>query len=300
MTAAMAAQRDRTSEFQNLVVKRCKGRGEDSVDELSVRVRSSQILRPARGVKSEFAKAVEGVGSLISALRRVLTESRAGELNAQLEAQITECIHRCKLSIDAVQSLCASGAGVDTNLGRKISPMEQAHRQGCVLILAERLKACMATFEAMQRVRDARIEQAELAKRRRTPALKISPSKEHSSPRNTGGTPSSPRSAQQLSFHSENYALQQDLSNLTDQAQRAERTVREIASLNQAFSAALFHQAEQIETLYNQAVEASNHMDMGNVQLRKTVQTNSKSSKWVFAMLVVFSLMLLFFDWWWS
>ena len=144
------------------------------------------------------------------------------------------------------------------------------------------------------------IEQAELAKRRRTPALKISPSKEHSSPRNTGGTPSSPRSAQQLSFHSENYALQQDLSNLTDQAQRAERTVREIASLNQAFSAALFHQAEQIETLYNQAVEASNHMDMGNVQLRKTVQTNSKSSKWVFAMLVVFSLMLLFFDWWWS
>ena len=76
MTAAMAAQRDRTSEFQNLVVKRCKGRGEDSVDELSVRVRSSQILRPARGVKSEFAKAVEGVGSLISALRRVLTESR--------------------------------------------------------------------------------------------------------------------------------------------------------------------------------------------------------------------------------
>ncbi len=291
MTVEMDIQRDRTAEFRSLLVKR-------SVDELGVR--AAQILRPARGAKGEFVKAVEGVGSLIAALRKVLAESRAGELDTQLEAQITEFIHRCKQSIDAVQKLCASGASVGASQGRKISPMEQAHRQGCVLILAERLKGCMATFEAMQRVRAARIEQAELAKRRRTPALKISPSKDRSLPTNTQTSPSSPRSAQQQSFQSENYALQQDLSNLTDQAQHAERTVREIASLNQAFSAALFHQAEQIETLYNQAVEASNHMDMGNMQLRKTVKTNSKSSKWMFVILVVFSLMLLFFDWWYG
>ena len=293
-TTAMAIQRDRTAEFRSLLVKR-------SVDELGVR--SSQILRPARSALSEFAKAIEAVGSLISGLQRVQAETRPGELDTQLEAQITEYIHQCKLGIDAVQSLCASGAGVDTNQGRKISPMEQAHRQGCVLILAERLKGCMATFVAMQRARAARIEQAELAKRRRTPALNSSPPKDHSLPRNTPAapsSPSSPRSAQQQSFQSENYELQQDLSNLTDQAQHAERTVREIASLNQAFSAALFHQAEQIETLYDQAVEASNHMDMGNVQLRKTVKTNSKSSKWLFYILIVFSLMLLFFDWWWS
>lgn len=294
-------ERDRTLQFRNLVVQRCKDRAD--VDDLLVR--SSQILRPARGAKSDFIKALEGVSSLISALRSIIAESRAGELTSQLEAQITEYIHRCKSNIDAIQNLCVAEAGGNTGLNRKISPMEQAHRQGCVLILAERLKNCMATFEGIQRARAMRIEQAELAKRRRTPALKITPRKQDPLPisrksSRTSQAALSPQSAQQLSFQSENYALQQDLSNLTDQAQHAERTVREIASLNQAFSAALFHQAEQIETLYNQAVEVSNHMDMGNVQLRKTVKTNGKSSKWVFIFLVVLSMLLLFADWWFA
>ncbi len=36
-----------------------------------------------------------------------------------------------------------------------------------------------------------------------------------------------------------------------------ERTVREIATLNQLFSTAVLHQAEAIETIYNNAVDAS-------------------------------------------
>lgn len=76
--------------------------------------------------------------------------------------------------------------------------------------------------------------------------------------------------------------------------------MREIASLNQAFSSALFHQAEQIETLYNQAVEASQHMDLGNTQLQKTVNTNGTSRKCVFYLLVAFSMLLLFIDWYYS
>jgi syntaxin 18 len=305
-------ERDRTSEFRSL----CLSAKTDGLD-----VRSSQIMRPPRRPQSDFAKALEGVSSLISALRRILAESRAAELNADVEAQITEYVHRCKSNIDALQNLCVSGAQPQSKAQAQaqgnadtaaVSPMERAHRQGCVLILAERLKECMATFEGMQRARQARIEQAELAKRRRTPALRIASRKDSSgatvadpahasmSRSNSHAAPLSPRSAQQQSFQSENYALQQDLSNLTDQAQHAERTVREIASLNQAFSAALFHQAEQIETLYNQAVEASHNMDMGNVQLKKTVKANSQSRKWIFVILVVFSLMLLFFDWWYG
>lgn len=36
------------------------------------------------------------------------------------------------------------------------------------------------------------------------------------------------------------------------QVQQAERTVREIATLNQMFSTAIMHQSEQIEKLYSQ------------------------------------------------
>lgn len=38
---------------------------------------------------------------------------------------------------------------------------------------------------------------------------------------------------------------------------QVERTVREIATLNQMFSTAVLHQAEAIEAIYNNAVEAS-------------------------------------------
>ena len=287
-------ERDLTTRFQNLVVRLARNR--TGVDEHQLR--SSQILR-STGSKSEFGQAVDGVSKLISALRHILSEtSRAGDFNPETEMQLSEYIHQCKSNIDALQNLCEAG-----RKDKRISPMEQAHRQGCVLILAERLKECMAAFEALQRARAARVEQEELAKRRRTPSMNAMTSrKDHweKNPRRKSTLPPSPQGAQQLSFQSENYALQQDLSNLTDQAQHAEKTVREIASLNQAFSAALFHQAEQIETLYNQAVEASNHMDMGNVQLRKTVKTNGKSSKWVFIFLVVLSMLLLFADWWFA
>ena len=311
--ATPSQTRDKTQVFNNLVVRLSK---DSSLD-----VRSSQIMRPARGPKGEFSKALEGVSSLIAALRRILAESRAAKLDGDVETQITEYIHQCKSNIDALQNLCAAEERRNEIAGANINLMERAHRQGCVLILAERLKGCITTFEGMQRARQARIEQAELAKRRRTPALKITSRKESaglalslsssshtpaagSIPRtqsnDSHAAPLSPRSAQQQSFQSENYALQQDLTTLTDQAQHAERTVREIASLNQAFSAALFHQAEQIEMLYNQAVEASHNMDIGNVQLKKTVKANSQSRTWIFVILVVFSLMLLFFDWWYS
>ena len=44
------------------------------------------------------------------------------------------------------------------------------------------------------------------------------------------------------------------------QVEQAERTVREIAALNQMFSTAVLQQSEQIEQLYAQAVEATQHI----------------------------------------
>jgi syntaxin 18 len=87
---------------------------------------------------------------------------------------------------------------------------------------------------------------------------------------------------------------------LSDRVQHAEKSVREIASLNQAFSAAIFQQAEQIETLYNEAVQASENIQMGNVQLEKKVRVNKSSRKCLLFLLFVFSLALLFVDWFYS
>lgn len=187
---------DLTSTFQDVLVDVAKRtEGAEPRD-----VRSSQILRSGTH-KNEFGKAVDGVSRLIAVLRQALSET-TGDLTADLESQITDYVHRCKSGIDALQNLCLRTS--DTRM--TISPMEKAHRQGCVLILSERLKGCVGSFDALQRTRAARLEQAEIAKRRRTPAINTRISKkefrEPTAPTGQDGSMSPGADQQQQSFHS--------------------------------------------------------------------------------------------------
>jgi hypothetical protein len=51
--------------------------------------------------------------------------------------------------------------------------------------------------------------------------------------------------------------LQEELTSAAQQAQGIERTMREITTINQMISTAVMQQAEMIETLYNNAVDAT-------------------------------------------
>ena len=82
------------------------------------------------------------------------------------------------------------------------------------------------------------------------------------------------------------------------QVQHAERTVREIATLNQMFSTAVTHQSEQIEQLYAEAVQATQYIGRANVQLDKAIRVNSSARKYMIVFFLVASLGLLFLDWW--
>ncbi len=246
-------------------------------------------------------------------LRRVLADNEAGFYQpgavsdqevAEIEDEIGHYIRQCKNNIDKLQDLCSEETWTSSQA------MEHAHRQGCVLILAERLKHCIESFEGMQTARISRLETSSQSKIRRTPPARRIGSKSRSDGnpmsrlRNIalGSQQDMPAEMLQedVQLQSENFELQQDLSHLTDQVHRAEQSVREIASLNQAFSAAIFHQAEQIETLYNQAVQTSHHIEQGNVQLEKTVRVNTSSQKCMFFLLLAFSLFLLLLDWFYS
>lgn len=76
--------------------------------------------------------------------------------------------------------------------------------------------------------------------------------------------------------------------------------MREIATLNQMFSAAITQQGEQIAALYNEAVQATGHIERANVQLGKAVRTNRAARKYLLVFFLVASLGLLFLDWWHS
>jgi hypothetical protein len=58
--------------------------------------------------------------------------------------------------------------------------------------------------------------------------------------------------AQQAQVQAENAALVAELASLTTDVARTERTVREIATLNQMFSSQVMMQAHQIEQMYDQ------------------------------------------------
>lgn len=76
--------------------------------------------------------------------------------------------------------------------------------------------------------------------------------------------------------------------------------MRHISTLNQMISTAVMQQADMIEQLYSDALEATHHISRGNVELQKTITLNRSSRNWVLVLCVLAGLMLLFFDWFYS
>lgn len=94
--------------------------------------------------------------------------------------------------------------------------------------------------------------------------------------------------------------LQADLRAAGQQAQNIESSMRHITTLNQMISTAVMEQAEMIEQLYNNAVDATVNITRGNEELRKTIALNRSSRRWVLVLCVVAGLLLVFFDWFYS
>eukprot|EP00882_Tetradesmus_deserticola_P009092 GHRQ01009592.1.p2 GENE.GHRQ01009592.1~~GHRQ01009592.1.p2 ORF type:complete len:107 (+),score=73.72 GHRQ01009592.1:1051-1371(+) len=102
---------------------------------------------------------------------------------------------------------------------------------------------------------------------------------------------------QQLQQQDPTRRLLEELTSAAQQAQGMERTMREITTINQMISTAVMQQAEMIETLYNNAVDATQHIKRGNVDLKKTIKLNRSSRYYLLVLMVTLSLLLLFFDW---
>lgn len=92
----------------------------------------------------------------------------------------------------------------------------------------------------------------------------------------------------------ENVTLVNDLVETRERVQEAERTVYAIANMNQMFATKVLEQAQEIETLYNLAVEASTFTERGNRELRK-LENRGHSMKYLLAavaLLLAFTLLI--------
>eukprot|EP00798_Chlamydomonas_sp_ICE-L_P032325 gene32325-16897_t len=102
---------------------------------------------------------------------------------------------------------------------------------------------------------------------------------------------------QQQMLEDANRHLVAQLQDTNTQVVGLERTLQEIATLNQMFSTAVLHQAAAIETIYENALDASLAIKSGNLELKKTVAVNRSTQKYIFYLLLACTMGLLIFDW---
>lgn len=82
-----------------------------------------------------------------------------------------------------------------------------------------------------------------------------------------------------------------------EMAKEAHRAMVEISSLHHLFSTEVQRQTHQIEAMYEDAVSATQHFELANVHLQKTVERTSGSTMHVLFFFILVSFALLFLDW---
>ncbi|TKY49185.1 Syntaxin-81 protein [Spatholobus suberectus] len=106
-----------------------------------------------------------------------------------------------------------------------------------------------------------------------------------------------PLRVQQQLLDDETRALQVELTSLLDTVQETKTKMVEMSALNHLMSTHVLQPAQQIEHLYEQAVEATKNVELGNKELSKAIQRNSSSRTFLLLFLFVLTFSIHFLDW---
>eukprot|EP01018_Ginkgo_biloba_P009324 Gb_05891 [translate_table: standard] len=311
----MARTRDKTDEFKEAVRTIASAQGFDEVK--MAKVSASLILRKPRP-KSPFIegalKTLESIQTLqdfvLNHRKDYTDQHRTTEQDRDnIEHEIGVFVKACREQIDILKNnieIEDKKGETMTWLGSRGAVANAdiiAHKHGVVLILSERLHAVTAVFDQL---RAARFREAidKTIPRRMQPLQSKSSSLETSAthgPTNSGvmqqDVPGETIGIRQQLLDAETQALQVELTNLLDTVQETEAKMVEMSALNHLFSTHVLQQAQQIECLYEQAIEATQNVQKGNKELAKAIERNSSSRTFLLLFLVVLPLSLLFLDW---
>lgn len=98
-------------------------------------------------------------------------------------------------------------------------------------------------------------------------------------------------------FESENLQLYNELKGLSDEVERIERNVFDIAHLQQIFTEKISLQKTDIDRIANTIVGTTENVKDANEQIKQAIQRNAGLRVWILFFLIVISLTLLFLDW---
>ncbi|KAJ9553477.1 hypothetical protein OSB04_017522 [Centaurea solstitialis] len=315
----MAKIRDRTEDFKDAVNRGALSLGFNEAKRAALL--ASFIMHKPRE-RSHFIKAalktLESIGTLEQFLikhrkdyvdpHRTTTEERDS-----IEHEISVFVKACKEQIDILKnSITDEEANSKGWLGIRGDANADtiAHKHGVVLILSERLHSVTSQFDQLRAVRfqDAINRAMPRRKPKRAPektstdSFQSGKNQEAREPassevRDRGEVQAEPMKVQQQLLDDETRALQVELSSLLDAARDTETKMVEMSALNHLMSTHVLQQAQQIEYLYDQAIEATKNVEMGNKELTQAIQRNSSSRTFLLLFLIVLTFSVLFLDW---
>lgn len=306
----MAKIRDRTEDFKDAVRQSAISMG---YNESKLAATMASFIIHKQRERSAFTKAALKTLESIQTLEQFMRKHRKDYVDPlrtteqerdSIEQEVTAFIKTCKEQIDILQvsiteeekklkgwlALSADGSNADTI----------AHKQGVVLILSEKLHSVTAQFDQLRAIR------FQDAINRVTPRRKPKQSASSIPVDNSNGNvefkesnevPGELLRVQQQHLDDETRALQVELTSLLDSVQQTETKMVEMSALNHLISTHVLQQAQQIEHLYDQAVEATHNVQLGNKELAQAIQRNSSSRTFLVLFLFVLTFSILFLDW---
>ncbi|KAL9458530.1 hypothetical protein AB3S75_007404 [Citrus x aurantiifolia] len=308
----MARIRDRTEDFKDAARHAAVSLGYDA-SKLAAIMASFIIHKPWE--RSSFTKAALKTLESIGALEQFILNHRKDYVEMHrtteqerdsIEHEVTAFIKTCKEQIDILQhSINDDEANSKGWLGLKAASSNAdtiAHKHGVVLILSEKLHSVTAQFDQMRAIRFQDAINREMP-RRKLKRQTISKSADTASNPNKSDMREldeiqpEPLTVQQQLLNDETRALQVELTSLLDAVQQTETKMVEMSALNHLMSTHILHQAKQIEHLYEQAVEATKNVELGNKELSQAIRRNTSSRTFLLLFLFVLTFSILFLDW---
>ncbi|XP_052199524.1 syntaxin-81 [Diospyros lotus] len=315
----MARIRDRTEDFKDAIHRTALSMGYN--ESKLAAVLASFIMHKPRQRSSFTITALKTLES-IRALEQFLIKHKKDYVDLHrtteqerdsIEHEVAVFVKVCKEQIDILKNSInneeSNSRGWLGIKGDHSNADTIAHKHGVVLILSEKLHSVTSQFDQLRAIRFQETINRATPRRKlkRTPAshsvnnhdsnnieLKQTDNQELREP---AEVQTDPIRVQQQFLDDETRALQVELTSLLDAAQETETKMVEMSALNHLMSTHVLQQAQQIELLYEQAIEATKNVELGNNELAQAIRRNSGSRTFLLLFLFVLTFSILFLDW---
>ncbi|KAK9742373.1 hypothetical protein RND81_03G167900 [Saponaria officinalis] len=307
----MSKIRDRTEDFKDAIRREAVSLEFDEVKMAAIM--ASFIIHKPRE-RTPFMKTSLKTLELIGELEQFLMKHRKDYVDMHrtteqerdsIEQEVSDFVKSCQKQIDILKA-SINDEEVTTKgwLGIRTDGSNTdiiAHKHGVVLILSEKLHSVTSEFDRLRAIRFQHTLNRAMPRRKQSRIPDSKPTdylkSRTSEAMEANEVASSPQIVQQQLEDDETRALQVELSNLLDAVQQTETKMVEVSALNHLMSTHVLQQSQQIEHLYEQAIEATHNVELGNKELSQAIERNNSSRTFLLLFLFVLTFSVLFLDW---